>query len=158
MNLKYVFLWLAFIPFNPISAQKVMVIDFGGLEKMMQANDDTLRVFNFWATWCKPCVDELPYFIQAHENRKSEKLKVYLISLDFPRQIDTRLRPFIIRNKVSPPVYLLDAPNPNAWIDRVHPDWSGSIPATLLVKNGLKHFYEQEFTRDELNKLLNKHL
>ncbi len=158
MSLKFVFLWIAAFAFHPITAQNVTVIGFGGLEKMMQANDDTLRVFNFWATWCKPCVDELPYFVQAHETMNDQKLNIYLISLDFVRQLETRLKPFVTRNKISPPVFLLDAPNPNAWIDRVHPDWSGSIPATLLVKNGQRYFYEQEFTREELYKLLNKHL
>ena len=68
--------------------------NFEDLEPLFNRQTDTTYVINFWATWCKPCVEELPYFEQLFAEHKEEKLKVLLVSLDFPRQLESKLVPF----------------------------------------------------------------
>ncbi len=125
-----------------------LVINIEELLFLLHQESDTVYVVNFWATWCKPCVKELPYFEELHANYKKEKLKVVLVSLDFPELVEQRLKPFLKKKNLQSKVHLLDAPTPNSWIDRVSEEWSGSIPATMIVAPHRNHrqFYEREFT------------
>lgn len=140
----------------PASAQDVKIVDYAGLEPMLSKQNDTTYVVNFWATWCAPCIKELPYFQQVHDSYKDKKVKVLLVSLDFERQIQSRLLPFIAKNKLTPEVVVLNDPNSNKWIDKVDPSWSGAIPATLFIKNDKRLFFEKEFTLEEIEKVINQ--
>ena len=138
-------------------AQTATIIKFPQLQAMMQKHNDTTYVFNFWATWCKPCVEELPGFEALNAKCSGKKIKVILISLDFKSQLNARLIPFVKEKQLKSTVVLLNEPDYNSWIDKVDKSWSGGIPATLLI-NGKKkqhEFYEKDFTSEELNKLLN---
>lgn len=110
---------------------------------MFEQDNDTTYVINFWATWCKPCVEEMPYFIELQENSQGEALRVVLISLDFPKQIEQRLVPFVEKRGIKPMVAVLLDGRYNDWIDRVSPDWSGAIPATLVYRRDNRHFLGQ---------------
>ncbi len=140
------------------SRPPVPIITFENLQREIDKVDDTLRIFNFWATWCKPCVEEMPCFLEAGKTFEKQKVKLILVSLDFRKHIETRLLPFIEKNQISLPVWLLDAPDANAWIDRVSSQWSGSIPATLFVRKGERHFYETQFDCNELNEIIHQYL
>lgn len=134
---------------------------FDAFEKdILNAEDDgQLYVINFWATWCGPCVKELPYFEQLHDIYNDDKVKVVLVSLDFEKQIEKRLIPFLNKNAIQSDVILLLDPKESEWIDRVDPEWSGAIPITL-IKNGDKiKFYEQVFhSINELTAIIEPHL
>jgi thiol-disulfide isomerase/thioredoxin len=133
-------------------AQQVSLIKFPTLEKYLTSKSDTLYVINFWATWCKPCVEELPYFEKINAEYKDQKVKVLLISLDFTSQHEKQVVPFVQRRKLASEVMHLNEPNQNAWIDKVHPEWSGAIPATLFVHSSSSTylFEEKPFTYEEL--------
>lgn len=121
-------------------------------------NNDTLYVFNFWATWCAPCVKELPYFEKAFEVYRKAPVRIMLVSLDAKKKLDTQLLPFLEKRKLKNQVILLSHPNANEWIDKVSPDWSGAIPATVFMKREQKAFYEQSFEEEELIHLIQKHI
>jgi len=141
------------------SAQDVRIFEtFDELDNyVFQRGGDTTYVVNFWATWCAPCVKELPYFEELNAKYKEGKFKQILVSLDFKKQIDSRLKPFIVKKDLqSEVVVLLDGKAQN-WIDRVDPSWSGAIPITVLYKGDQRLFYEQEFhSMEELETELNK--
>jgi thiol-disulfide isomerase/thioredoxin len=141
-----------------LKGQNVPVINYKTLSSYFDKQDDTTYVFNFWATWCRPCVKELPYFDALSRKYENQKIKVMLVSLDFVRELNSRLEPFVKENKIISPVFLLDEPDYNSWIVKVDKSWSGAIPATLIInnKNGIRNFYETEFTEEELNKLITK--
>jgi len=107
-------------------------------------DDDRVHIINFWATWCAPCVKELPY-IDAITEKYGDKVKVTLVSIDFPRQVKKRLIPFLDKHQLKSEVVLLEDGKVNDWIDKVDPSWSGAIPATVVWYQGKKDFYEQEF-------------
>lgn len=113
---------------------------FDELEPFFHLQNDTTYIINFWATWCKPCVAELPYFEQLHQQYKNDKVKVILVSLDFKKQIQSKLIPFIIKNKIQSKVVLLDDPKANQWIDKVDPAWDGAIPVSVVYKNDNRQF------------------
>jgi len=137
-----------------VSGQDVSVIKYNDFKKLEKRQNDTTYVINFWATWCRPCVQELPYFDGLTKKFEGQKVKVMLVSLDFIRQLNSRLLPFVKDNKLVSDVYLLDEPDYNSWIGLVDQSWSGAIPATLIINNanGVRKFYEKEFTQEELEK------
>lgn len=135
---------------------EVPIVNFERLDNMIQKKDDTTYVFNFWATWCKPCVEEMPDFEALQAKYKQEKLKVVLVSLDFDSHLETRLIPYLKKNKIKSFVVLLDEPDANLWIDRVSVKWNGTIPATLIVNNKNKHrsFYEGTLNLAKLEEIV----
>ena len=132
-------------PATLTSQASIPVMTFDELAPIFQVENDTTYVINFWATWCKPCVAELPYFIELHKKHKAEKFKMIFVSLDFPKQIEKKLIPFLGKNPLPGPVLVLDDPDANAWIPRVHPDWSGAIPATYVYQGKQNIFAERSF-------------
>ncbi|HET8861004.1 TlpA disulfide reductase family protein [Marivirga sp.] len=122
------------------------------LEDIMEGSDDKIQVINFWATWCKPCIKELPYFVKA-QNKFPDVEFIYM-SIDFSENA-AKAEKFAIKKGLNPEgLYLIDDVDYNSWIDKVSPEWSGAIPATLIIKNGKKYFYEKEFHEGELEDLI----
>lgn len=134
--------------------RSVPIYDFDGLQPLLRAQNDTTYVVNFWATWCAPCVEELPYFEALTKEKTDKPLRVLLVSLDFRKQLTSRLLPFLKRFDIQSRVVVLDDPDANSWIDKVDPSWSGAIPATLVFRGDKRVFREQTFTRDELFQLV----
>lgn len=124
------------------------------LSKTEMKRNDSLYVVNFWATWCKPCIEEMPYFIEAREKFKNEKVKIILVSLDFVSD-KTRVDKFVEKKMITADVYLLNETNPDKWINRIDSTWSGSIPATVFYKSGNKVlFREGDFQSGELDSII----
>jgi thiol-disulfide isomerase/thioredoxin len=135
------------------SGEPFVTVDFEEYEAYLESLDTEVAVVNFWATWCKPCVKELPHFEQIGAAYKDRDVKVILVSLDFPDQIE-RLEQFIERKKIRSTVVWLDDGRANEWIPKVDQDWSGAIPATIIYTEDKRSFYEQSFTYEELEKEL----
>jgi len=145
-----------FITFLLIGFQDrpIKIVDFKGLEPYLNKQNDTTYIVNFWATWCGPCVKELPYFEKITEKYKNKKVKVILVSLDFPKSYKKSLLPFLVRKGIKSEVILLNDPDSNTWINKVNKDWSGAIPATIIYNKNSKSFYEKSFTYEELEEAL----
>ncbi len=145
----FIILFVAMCITHEVQAQSsydVPVFDYEEFAEYMEGYDDSKTlVVNFWATWCMPCVKELPYFEEAHAYYDGTDVEVILVSLDFDTHLDSRVIPFLEKNKIKSTVVLLDDPDANAWIDKVSPEWSGAIPATLVVRGTKRAFYEQSF-------------
>lgn len=135
--------------------KKVQVVTFEQLEKRCRRGDDTLYVVNYWATWCRPCVKELPYFQEAARKFSRKKVELIFVSLNTVKELKM-VQGFIENKNMEPQVYILNAGNPNGWIDKVDPSWEGSIPATVMYRNKEKVFFrEGEFTQTELDSIIN---
>lgn len=138
-----------------LEANAIPKVDFSEIEKILSIKDDTLRVINFWATWCKPCVEELPILEQLSKENQDEAFSMYYISLDFPNQIETKLIPFLKENPLHGEVIVLDDPDANTWIDKVDSNWSGAIPATIINKGENHNFHEGKLNSyEDIQKLI----
>lgn len=143
-------------------SQNVSVIKITDLEKRIRNNSDTTYIVNFWATWCVPCVKELPDFDSINTTYINKKVKVLLVSLDFKEDLKIKLLPFILTKKIRSEVVLLDELNANYFIPKISDEWSGAIPATLIINNQkkLNRFFEKklnyEFLKTEIENSLMK--
>ncbi|SIT90334.1 TlpA family protein disulfide reductase [Pontibacter indicus] len=155
----FLLITLAFVTSMATQAQTVTTIKFDQLQELRQAPHDTLYVVNFWATWCKPCIKEMPYFEAAHAKYKDQPVRVILVSMDAVQDKEKRVLPFVQKRNLQSRLYLLDEPDGNTWIDRIEPKWSGAIPATMFFNNkrGQYEFIEREISQQELEELITKY-
>ncbi len=134
------------------------IYDFEAFHEHLKKKDGKTYVVNFWATWCKPCVKELPYFEELNKEYKEKGVEVLLVSLDMPSMLEKQLIPFIQKKELRSKVMVLDDVKSHLWIPKVDEAWSGAIPATVIYKKDERAFYEQSFTytelEDELLKIL----
>jgi len=140
---------------------KVTVVNFDQFESIIKKKDHKLYVVNFWATWCKPCVMELPEFMEVNKiYRNNPGFKMMLVSLDIAGDVETVVQPFLVKNKIDAEVLLLnDNKRMNEWIPAVDKKWSGSIPATVIYRDGVKlEFKEGKMQKNELVKIITKYL
>lgn len=129
---------------------------FSDIAPLFELDNDTTYVINFWATWCKPCVEELPYFEALTAAHKSDKVQIILISLDFPKQLESKLVPFVQEKQLQSKVVTLLDGKYNDWIDKVSTEWSGAIPATLFRKGSKQEYFlgHSVDSTDELEDIL----
>lgn len=155
------FKWLIFFSIAGLllsftNPPEVPVLNFKQFEPDLHLSNDTTYVINFWATWCTPCRKELPAFEKLNKTYQNKPVKVVLVSLDFPNQINKSLIPFIEKNKLKSKVLLLNDPDANSWIDKVNKSWSGSIPATLVYNKNKRIFNEGSLTYTKLDSIVNQ--
>lgn len=156
-QLKTIFLILFLsIASYSVFAQKYPVYNFETFSPVLEKQNDTTYIVNFWATWCAPCVKEMPAFNELHEKYKDRKIKIILVSLDFGKNLQAKIERFAQVHKIKPTIIILDDPDSNSWIDKVSKDWSGAIPATLLYNKNNRVFHEQSFTFEELESTLHQ--
>jgi len=133
----------------------IPVLNYDQLKPMLEADNDTTYVFNFWATWCVPCVKELPYFIQLDSLYGQEPFRLVLVSLDFKKDYLRKLQPFVKEKGLEDHVLILEDNRSNYWIADIDKSWGGSIPATLVIKGKQRSFYERTFHHvDELSDIV----
>jgi len=141
-----------------IESVELEIYDFNGLEKFLNIEDEKVHVVNFWATWCAPCVKELPHFEALNKNYGSKNVEVLLVSLDFPKQYDKKLKPFIIKHDLQSKILVLDDVDMNTWVPKVNKEWDGAIPVTIIYNKDKRQFYSRSFTYDELETEVGKFL
>ena len=132
------------------------IYDFEDFEPMLYKDDGKTYIVNFWATWCKPCLEEMPHFERIYSEYKGKGVEVVLVSLDMPNMWKSRLEPYVERNEIQSKVVILDDPKQNDWIPKVSAGWGGGIPATLIYNKEKRTFYERGFTYEELTNELNR--
>ncbi len=114
-----------------------------------------IKVINFWATWCGPCVKEMPLLEKLNHEDKS--VKVILVSMDYDLDPDpSKVKKFIDRKKILSQVVILAEENPNDWIEKIDKNWSGALPSTLVVNpnSGKRKFIQGELKEGDLEKLI----
>jgi thiol-disulfide isomerase/thioredoxin len=149
--MKLIFLIILIFSFSfAANCQQVLPVKTADLMSRVHNNSDTVYIVNFWATWCGPCVKELPAFEQLNNKFKNAPLKIILVSVDFRSLLEKKVVPFVRQKKMKAEVVLLDEKDQQAYINQTDSSWSGAIPATLIVKGNKRKFAEHEFTYAEL--------
>lgn len=151
---------LLFVSGFALRAQDISFIKADQITRWKNIENDTVYVLNFWATWCAPCVAELPEFEKLNREYAGRKVKVVLVNNDFRRDVEKKLIPFVRRKKIRSEVVFMDETTPNSWIDLVSTEWTGSIPATLIVNKhrGVELFFEKQLNYETLEQAVRQAL
>lgn len=147
---------------SSLFSQNIPVIKVTDLEKRIYNNSDTTYIVNFWATWCAPCVKELPDFDSISKTYPNQKIKVLLVTMDFKEDVNSKVVPFVKKKKIISEVLLLDELNADYFIPKIANEWTGALPATVIINNkkNIKHFFEKklnyEFLKNEIQQIDSK--
>lgn len=114
---------------DPLEIQIVDPEDIVSQASKHKGTDAVL--INFWATWCKPCVDEFPDIVALDEQYRHTGFKTYFVSLDFFDDASALIE-FLENHGVEGVTFKANDSDPNTFINAMHPNWSGAIPFTIV--------------------------
>lgn len=145
--MKRILLTSYFLLLTSLLFSQVKKIKITDLEEHIRNSDHPL-VISFWATWCAPCVEEIPWLQEGVAKFKEQQVELVLVSLDFPRDFPEHIDTFIKKKNFSATFYWLDESNADYFCPKIHPRWEGGIPATLFVNNktGYRRFFDRALT------------
>lgn len=124
-------------------------VDAERLRRIRANPGEKLRLINVWATWCGPCVVEMPRLIETNRMYRHRGFEFITISMDSPTRQAEVLR-LLKKNEASNRNVIPDEDRPYEVIEIIDPEWSGALPYTLLVEPGGKVIYRKEGAVDPL--------
>ena len=111
-----------------LAAQEIKKINIKDLQAYIQESSHPLIV-NFWATYCSPCIEEIPYFQKAVDKYKDKGIELLLVSLDLPKFFPDRIAAFAHDKEFKAHIVWLSETNADYFCQMVDKRWSGGIPA-----------------------------
>ncbi len=138
------------------SAQKIRSLKIEEVADFYATKKEGVYVVNFWATFCKPCMAEMPYLQSISKKYSSQDVNLLLVSLDLPSFYPRKIKQFAKENKFTAPVVWLNETDADHFCPVIDKSWSGAIPATLFVNasTGYKKFVEGSLTEEQFEKEL----
>lgn len=123
---------------------------------MVEEAKGRVLVLNFWATWCAPCVAEMPELAAFYRQHGVDDVLLYGLSLDAPDVLEDKVKPFLKDKNIPFAVRVLTERDIEAVSRAVRAKISGALPVTLVYdrKGGLVRMWEGAITLDELNGLV----
>lgn len=139
--------------FTQTKAQEIPKWKLADLQAAMK-NAEKPTIFNFWATFCKPCIEEMPYFQELVKKYDSAGVQLILVNLDVQQAYPAKIKKFAEKQKITAPIAFLDETDADLFCPAVDPSWSGAIPASLFVNNktGYRKFFEEQLSKPQLEK------
>ncbi len=135
------------------SAQQIKEVKIADLEKII-AESKTPLLINFWATWCRPCIEEIPYFQEEVSKHKDDSLQLILVSMDYKEEYPDSIIAMAIKRKFYYPILWMNETKADYFCPRIDPKWYGALPASLFINNktGYRKFFEEQLSKDKLQK------
>ena len=130
-----------------VFSQTIRKVKITEVEEYVKNSDHPI-VLNCWATWCAPCVEEIPYFMQTVKKYSDQKVELLLVSLDFASSYPTKIQEQIKKKKFDATFFWLNETNADYFCPRIDPKWDGTLPSTLFVnpKTGYRQFFGRPLT------------
>lgn len=150
----------SFLLFTAMNAQPISKWKMTVLEDYIKTSE-TPVIINFWATYCGPCLEEIPYFLELAKKYEEQGVKLLLVSLDFEEAYPKKIRKFVKKRKFTAPVVWLNETDADYFCPKIDSRWSGAMPASLFINNktGYRSFFEEQMPKErveeEINKMIN---
>ncbi len=138
------------LAFSNVKAQDIPKWKIGELEAFIK-NSNKPTVVNFWATFCKPCIAEIPHFQKLVKQYEKDSVQLLLVSLDMEEMYPAKIETFANKFKFTAPIVFLDETNADIFCPKIDEKWSGAIPSSLFVNNktGNRKFFEEEMSEQK---------
>lgn len=140
-----------------INAQQIRKVKIDELVKYMDTATVPL-VVNFWATWCKPCIHEIPWFEKGVAAVKDKNVRLLLVSVDLPGDYPKYIANFAKDKGYTSTILWLDETNADVFCPKIDKSWNGNIPVTVMVNNAKKYrqFYSEQIPEARFTQELQK--
>jgi len=127
-----------------LNAQTIPKWKIAELEEYINKSE-TPVIISFWATYCIPCVKEIPYFEELVKKYEDKGVKLLLVSLDFKEAYPDKIKKFSAKMKFTSSIVWLNETNADYFCPKVDSKWSGVMPASLFINNKTSHhiFFEE---------------
>lgn len=113
-------------------------VDAETLRAELEQRRGTIVLVNFWATWCRPCLEEIPILQRLHEAYRDAGFTLVAVSLDQPDSADALVRPFMEKWFPGFDSYLSLEREMDDIVSSVDPAWNEILPTSyLLDRNGV---------------------
>jgi len=134
-------------------SQQVKKVQIKEIEDIIKAIDHPV-IISFWATWCAPCVHEIPYLQETVKKYADHQVELVLVSLDFKESYPSAIESFVKKKDFQASFYWLNETNADDFCPKIDPKWDGSIPATLFVNNktNYRKFFDRQLTPMQVEK------
>ena len=138
--------------------QNIRAVKVSELQKLIRETPKPL-IINFWATWCGPCIEEIPYFEKLVARHK-DSIQLILVSLDFREEFPQGIAKAAAKRKFQSAIKWLNESNADYFCPRIDSSWGGALPASLFINNSKKYrlFREGQINEAEMEKLIRKTL
>jgi thiol-disulfide isomerase/thioredoxin len=148
------FLAIVFLFFVVVGySQQVKSVKIAELEKTVKESKGPLIV-NFWATFCVPCLQEMPYFQEMANQYKSKNVSLVFVSLDMKAAYPVKVNDMATKLKLTYPVVWLNETNADYFCPKIDTSWTGGMPSSLFLNNatGYRKFFEEPLSKEKLEK------
>jgi thiol-disulfide isomerase/thioredoxin len=134
-----------------LAAQDIKRVKIDELTAYIEKSDHPL-IINFWATYCLPCIHEIPYFQSEAKKHKSEGVELILVSLDMPDCYPSKIAALAKKENYTTSIFWLDESNADYFCPKVDKKWTGGIPSTLFINNKTHYhqFFERQLTEPQV--------
>jgi len=136
-------------------SQQHVAVDITSLKSLYTSPSDTLYMVHFFATWCKPCIKELPKLLALDSQNSKINHKLILVCLEDEKTSSDAMEKLALQLRIKHTIYLLNPKNVNQWINDIDPRWSGSLPMTLLKKRHKRICIERDLTQKDIHSIIN---
>lgn len=138
------------------SAPVLLPLDEHGFDALRAKSKGKVLVLNFWATWCKPCIEEFPGLVKLQETYGRERLDVVFVSVDDDAKAKQKVTAFLRRMNVTSASYIKETGDDEKFINAMHPSWSGAVPATFIYdpEGTLAAMKVEELSMHELERIV----
>ena len=140
------------------SVTRVLPIDEAGLKTLIRERNARILLVNIWATWCAPCVEEFPDLVRLSQADDGRGVEFVAISADYPDEVETKIVPFLKKQKVPFRVFVAKFDHQDDFINAVNQSWNGALPATLIydAQGRQRLFYVGQLTYEQFRDSIEK--
>ena len=157
MKKSIIFIATFLLVLNVAFSQSIKKVKIADVLRMADTSSVPV-VINFFATWCRPCVQELPWFEKTVPNYKDKQVKLLLVSLDYADDYPKNIAAFAKKNSITSQIVWLDESDPNSFCPKVDKRWEGTIPVSLMINKAtnFRAFFNHQLPEAQLKMALDK--
>ena len=122
---------------------ELATIELQGVKQLAKNGSDKLLLINLWATWCGPCLQEMPELVTINRMYRKRPFEFITLSLDDPSN-KVQVLESLKQNYVAAKNFLVDSTDRDKLAEALDPKWPGPLPYTLLVAPGGKIIYRHD--------------